>query len=285
MIPERASPCPRRDRRRLVQLQAPVAHQQSNECVGDALGRRPRDERRVGRGLGAVGLGDEPAAVDDGDRQREPELGGWAISSATTARPRQAPPPPATSRWATAPRRAGPSCLVPADPLGQDGRGGCSSSSSTSATLRPGWPARGARAEEQLVDGPVEQREQRLAEALHVEDHHGLGVHAELGPGERSRTAPRTCRGRPGSAMKPSARSAMSALRSCIEPHDAQLGEAARGRSPWPASASGITPITSPPAAMAASATTPISPTSPPPYTTPSPRRARVAPSSAAVAA
>ena len=46
-----------------------------------------------------------------------------------------------------------------------------------------------------------------------------------------------------------------------------------------------MTPMTSPPAASAASASAPISPTRPPPYTTPIPRAARPAPTSRASAA
>src|SRR4051794_8496995 len=78
----------------------------------------------------------------------------------------------------------------------------------------------------------------------------------------------------PGSATNASASSPIRALRSCIV-----CTTSIRG-SPGCASSSstrccGITPTTSPPAASAASATTPISPTCPPPYTTPIPARAR----------
>ena len=64
----------------------------------------------------------------------------------------------------------------------------------------------------------------------------------------------------PGSATKPSASCSMSALRSCIELDDAQVGQPR-----WPTSRAtsdaGITPITSPPAASAASASVPMKPT------------------------
>ena len=68
----------------------------------------------------------------------------------------------------------------------------------------------------------------------------------------------------PGSAMNASDSSAMSALRSCMEP------TTRRSSMPvWPISRSkiacGMTPTTSPPASRAASATAPIIPTLPPP--------------------
>src|SRR3954447_2030518 len=85
----------------------------------------------------------------------------------------------------------------------------------------------------------------------------------------------------PGSATKTSARSAMRALRSCME-----ATTSSRGSPGWASSSStrccGMTPTTSPPAASAASATTPISPTCPPPYTIPTPARARPAAKAAA---
>ena len=81
----------------------------------------------------------------------------------------------------------------------------------------------------------------------------------------------------PGSATKASANAAMRALRSCI------VSTTCSAVSPgWAISRAtrlwGITPITSPPAASAASATAPISPTLAPPYTTPTPRAASARP-------
>src|SRR5262245_56672241 len=84
--------------------------------------------------------------------------------------------------------------------------------------------------------------------------------------------------------MKPSASAAINALRSCIEATTWSWL-----RPAWATSArsrnSGITPIVSPPCSMTASATTPISPTSPPPYTRPISRAASAAPRVAATSA
>src|ERR1044072_57771 len=77
----------------------------------------------------------------------------------------------------------------------------------------------------------------------------------------------------PGTATNASASSAISALRSCIE--CATLRSVSPGWPlSWSMSACGITPIASPPAARIVSASTPISPTLPPPYTSPMPRLA-----------
>ena len=59
----------------------------------------------------------------------------------------------------------------------------------------------------------------------------------------RPRSAPRACRSRPGRATNASLSSAISALRSCIDVDDVQLGQAAGARSRGPRARCGITPI------------------------------------------
>src|SRR5258706_16116137 len=85
----------------------------------------------------------------------------------------------------------------------------------------------------------------------------------------------------PGSAMKPSDRSAIVCLRSCI---DATTRSSVRPvwASSFFTSACGMTPTTSPRAARTASARMPMSPTFEPPYTNPKPPRASARPRSAA---
>ena len=79
--------------------------------------------------------------------------------------------------------------------------------------------------------------------------------------------------------MNPSARSHIACFRVCIE---SVTTSSVRPR--WATSRSlracGMNPTTSPPAASAASATVPINPTRPPPYTTVCPAAASDAPSS-----
>src|SRR5262245_25741786 len=84
--------------------------------------------------------------------------------------------------------------------------------------------------------------------------------------------------------MNASDHSAMTALRSW------SVATTRSSVTPWWASSRstrplGITPVTRPPAASAASATTPIRPSRPPPYTSPIPRRASSSPTRAAAAA
>ena len=75
----------------------------------------------------------------------------------------------------------------------------------------------------------------------------------------------------PGRATKPSASSAISALRACMVATTRMSATprwaSSRAARPW-----GITPTTLPPAARAWSARTPMSPIEPPPNTTPIPR-------------
>ena len=56
-------------------VEASVAHEQPDERLGDALRHRPRDERRVGAGLGTVPLDDHSTALHDDDCLGQPQLG------------------------------------------------------------------------------------------------------------------------------------------------------------------------------------------------------------------
>jgi hypothetical protein len=109
----------------------------------------------------------------------------------------------------------------------------------------------------------VEEAKQRSKEAIHFDDAARLRVQAELGPGPNLEQLLEGAKAA-GKAANPSASSVIIALRSCIEP--TTLSSV---RPPWPISRSisarGITPITSPRAARAASANAPMSPTRPPP--------------------
>ncbi len=49
---------------RRIDVELPIAHRDANESVGDALRHRPRDKRGVGRRVGAIAFGHQPAALD-----------------------------------------------------------------------------------------------------------------------------------------------------------------------------------------------------------------------------
>ena len=101
--------------------------------------------------------------------------------------------------------------------------------------------------QEAVGDRPGEQLLHRVPEATDVEQADRLGVDARAGSTSSPRTPPRGCRSRPGSTTKPSDRSAISALRSCIDSTtrrsvtpSCMISRRWRNR--------GITPMTSPPA-------------------------------------
>jgi len=119
------------------------------------------------------------------------------------------------------------------------------------------------RSQEALLHGMVEERDERLVVVRDVDEPERLGVDAELRPGvdleellERADAARQRDEASDSSAMR--------ALRSCIEPTTRRSSRPvcpiSRSKIAW-----GMTPMTSPPAARAASATAPIIPTLPPP--------------------
>jgi hypothetical protein len=128
----------------------------------------------------------------------------------------------------------------------------------------------------------IEERGERGIVAPDVEDEGRLVVQAELGPGDdleqllEGAVAARD-------AMKASASSAMRALRACMSATTCVWVSRVWSSSAV-ASAAGITPTTSPPAASAASARMPISPQLPAPYTRPTSRSASLVPRAAAAA-
>ena len=132
--------------------------------------------------------------------------------------------------------------------------------------------------DEAIGNGAVEQRQQRIVVACHVEQATGLAVDAELRPRDGFEKLLKSSVAA-GSAMKASARSAISVFRSCME-RTTRSSVRPRCAISRVTIASGMTPMASPPAARTASASTPISPTLPPPKTTPSPRSASLRPSS-----
>ena len=134
--------------------------------------------------------------------------------------------------------------------------------------------------DESRVDRTVEERDERREVAVVVEQARGLRVQAELVPRRAPRTARRACRSRraarsPRRTGRTSAPCACASCRRCA----AAVPACATSRSTM---CFGITPMTSPPAASTSSASTPISPTEPPPNTTPWPRLTSVCASSRA---
>ena len=120
--------------------------------------------------------------------------------------------------------------------------------------------------DEAFVDRVCDERQQRVEVALDVEHADRLAVQARAAPTSGPRTARRTCPSRPAAPRSRRTRSAMVAFRSCI------VSTMRRSSRPvWAisraTSASGMTPVTRPPPASTASATTPMRPIRAPPYT------------------
>jgi hypothetical protein len=135
---------------------------------------------------------------------------------------------------------------------------------------------------EAFGDAALHHLDQRLVIGLHIEQADGLAVEAELGPGEDLEE------------LLEGAQPARQGDETVGQLGHAGLAGVHRidhleaGQASWPtshsSSARGITPTTRPPAARQASATMPIRPTLPPPYTSSMPRSASSAPTASAAA-
>ncbi len=66
-----------------------VAHQDSDQATGDALGHRPRDEGAIGLDAGAVVLGDDGAVLHDDHGIRALEIFRLGLAEGSVQQPRE----------------------------------------------------------------------------------------------------------------------------------------------------------------------------------------------------